>query len=103
MKYALSNSRKATTWSKREITRRTLGALPTNPKRTPETLEAYRKMTRTQRSDIEDVGGCVGGYLKKGRRKKGCVLCRSMLVLDLDCCGPQVWENILSKLPYRCL
>lgn len=102
MKYAFSNSRKATTWSNGDITWGKLGELLRNTKRTPETIEAYRKMTKTQQADIKDVGGFVGGHLKKGRRKKGCVLCRSMLVLDLDYCGPQVWENILSKLPYRC-
>lgn len=102
MKYAFSNSRKATTWSNGDITWGKLGELLRNTKRTPETLDAYRKMTKTQQADIKDVGGFVGGHLKKGRRKKGCVLCRSMLVLDLDYCGPQVWENILSKLPYRC-
>lgn len=102
MKYAFSNSRKTVKWTNGEISWDKLGELLRNTKRTPETIEAYRKMTKAQQADIKDVGGFVGGHLKKGIRKKGCVLCRSMLVLDLDYCGPQVWENILSKLPYRC-
>lgn len=102
MKYAFSNSRKTMKWTNGDISWDKLGELLRNTKRTPETIEAYRKMTKAQQADIKDVGGFVGGHLKKGIRKKGCVLCRSMLVLDLDYCGPQVWENILSKLPYRC-
>lgn len=102
MKYAFANNRKAVKWTNGDISWDELRAMLQTTKRTPETIEAYRKMTKAQQADIKDVGGFVGGHLKKGRRKKGMVLCRSMLVLDLDYCGPQVWENILSKLPYKC-
>ncbi|MEL7658078.1 MAG: VapE domain-containing protein, partial [Bacillota bacterium] len=34
--------------------------------------------------DVKDVGGFVAGKLKDGRRKKECVISRSMLTLDID-------------------
>jgi hypothetical protein len=52
--------------------------------RTTETVEEYRKMRKGGQDSIKDVGGFVGGHLKDGRRKKGNVLSRSMLTLDMD-------------------
>ena len=41
-------------------------------------------MRKGGQDSIKDVGGFVGGHLKYGRRKKGNVLSRSMLTLDMD-------------------
>lgn len=72
------------------------------PCRTPETLEEYHQMSKERQSDLKDVGGFVGGHLKDGRRKKGFVQCRSMLVLDLDNAKPDTWDRIKEKYKFRC-
>lgn len=51
---------------------------------THETLNEYRAMSKDRQSDIKDVGGFVGGYLKDGKRGKETVVSRSMITLDLD-------------------
>lgn len=67
-----------------------------------ETLEQYRQMTKAEQSEKKDVGGFVGGALKDGRRKKGSVLSRSMLTLDMDSAQPDTWENIKRKFRHCC-
>lgn len=52
--------------------------------RTQETIAEYNSMKKPEQSEIKDVGGFVGGYLKEGKRRKGYVMNRSMLTLDID-------------------
>lgn len=52
--------------------------------RTTETVEEYRKMSKSQRDAAKDHGGFVGGVLKGGRRKVDTVEKRSMIALDGD-------------------
>lgn len=54
------------------------------PMRTQETVEEYHKMIVVQQGAIKDVGGFVGGYLEKGKRKINSVKHRSLICLDLD-------------------
>ena len=103
MKYATANSRKAVKWKNGDTTMEALKARFQNTVRTTETIEEYRKMSKAQQADIKDIGGFVGGHLRNGRRKKGCVLCRSMLTLDMDYGEPDVWDTTISKLSYQCL
>lgn len=58
---------------------------------TDETLEQFLtwknsqdKQEKARSSEAKDKGGFVGGKLKDGKRKKGCVESRSMICLDLD-------------------
>lgn len=55
-----------------------------HPVRTSETAEEYPKLSKTQRGDIKDIGGFVGGWLKGGIRKNGNVICRQIGLLDAD-------------------
>lgn len=103
MKYATGSSRKALKWKNGDITMDALKARFQTTVRTTETIEEYRKMTKAQQAEIKDIGGFVGGHLRNGRRKRGYVLCRSMLTLDMDFCEPDVWNKTLSKIPYQCL
>jgi predicted P-loop ATPase len=73
-----------------------------NTQRTTETVEEYRKMRKGGQDSIKDVGGFVGGHLKDGRRKKGNVLSRSMLTLDMDYGISTIWEEISTFFPYQC-
>ena len=59
---ALGNSRKTKTWKNKPMTwSELLGRLATTT-RTPETVAEYKAMSRSQQSEIKDVGGFVGGY-----------------------------------------
>ncbi|WP_315067727.1 virulence-associated E family protein [uncultured Clostridium sp.] len=62
--------------------------------RTPETYAEYKKMPKTDRDRIKDVGGFVGGSLKEGRRKAENVANRTLLTLDLDYVVGDVWSSI---------
>lgn len=53
-------------------------------KRTKETYAQYQQMKKPEQDEIKDVGGFVGGTLKEGKRRKGCVESRSILTLDAD-------------------
>lgn len=54
------------------------------PTVTPETCAEWAKMTPSQQDNIKDVGGFVGGWLKKGRRKAGNIQNRTLITLDVD-------------------
>lgn len=103
MKISYGNSRTETHWKNSDISWDDLKARVSTTQRTTETIEEYRKMTKAQQAAIKDIGGFVGGHLKNGRRKKGNVLCRSMLALDMDFGRPGIWDDVIAKLPYRCL
>ena len=60
--------------------------------RTNETLAEYTKLSKTRQDEIKDVGGFVGGYVANGRRKKGNVLTRSLITLDIDFASHDLWE-----------
>lgn len=67
-----------------------------------ETLKQYLQMSKAEQTEKKDVGGFVGGVLKDGRRRKGSVLSRSMLTLDMDSAEPDTWENIKGKFHSCC-
>ncbi|UZQ49092.1 virulence-associated E family protein [Clostridium kluyveri] len=62
--------------------------------RTPETHAEYKKMSKSERDGIKDVGGFVGGSLKNGRRKAENVANRTLLTLDLDYVKGDIWSSI---------
>lgn len=62
--------------------------------RTPETAAEYKKMSKTDRDRVKDVGGFVGGTLKNGRRLKANVQNRTLLTLDLDYVQGDIWSSI---------
>lgn len=48
------------------------------------------------------MGGFVGGHLADGNRKKGSVLCRSMLTLDMDYATGTVLDEISMFFDFAC-
>lgn len=86
MKLAVStgNSRMEKHWNFEEMEYADFRDRLSKTKRSAETMEQYRKMTKAQQDDIKDVGGFVLGKLKGGRRKKDCVISRSAVTLDMD-------------------
>lgn len=91
---ATGASKKAKTWKNRTIAWSELVEKLSNTTRTPETVAEYKKLSKTERDNIKDVGGFVGGCLKNGRRLKANVQNRTLLTLDLDYVEGDVWDSI---------
>ena len=102
MKIAYGNSRMDKKWKNTDISWEDFCSRVKTTQRTTETVEEYRKMRKGGQDSIKDVGGFVGGHLKDGRRKKGNVLSRSILTLDMDYGTSTIWEEISTFFPYQC-
>lgn len=96
MKIAIStgNSRMEKKWNFEEMGLEEFMSRISKTRRTSETMEQYRKMTKAQQDDVKDVGGFVLGRLKGGRRKKNCVLSRSAITLDMDYGTEEILDEI---------
>ena len=91
---ATANSRTSKHWKNKSMMYSALVDKLSQTTRTPETYAEYKKMSKTDRDRIKDVGGFVGGNLKEGRRKAENVQNRTLLTLDLDYVSGDVWESI---------
>ena len=101
MKIAYGDSRLTKIWKNNEISWEDFIKRIASPVTTSETVEEYRKLKKNRQDAIKDVGGFVMGHLAKGRRKKGQVLCRSAITLDMDFGTPDVIETVLDPLPFQ--
>ncbi|WP_239255400.1 virulence-associated E family protein [Listeria ilorinensis] len=63
------------------------------PTRTQEAVAQYQKLPKSEKGQIKDVGGFVGGFLKQGRRQPDAVVSRSLLTLDADSITDDIWET----------
>lgn len=61
--------------------------------RTHETYAEYMAAKKPRQDEIKDVGGFVGGRLSGGRRQAAAVVCRQLVVLDIDYSLGNVWED----------
>ena len=77
-------SKLSTIWTNTHTTLQDLTAAAYDPKTVNITHDEYEKLTKTEKDKVKDVGGFVGGHLKGGRRRKGHVLARSLITLDID-------------------
>ena len=94
---ATGRSKTETKWKNVQISYATLLEKLNVTTRTRETITEYKKMTKTQRDAIKDVGGFVGGSLKGGRRTAENLANRSLLTLDLDeidIAVKDLWDSI---------
>ena len=92
-----AGSRKATNWQPQTMRIAELFEKLRTPLRGKETLTAYMGMKKHQQDELKDVGGFIGGSLT-GRRKKGAVLNRDVITLDMDNCPPESTKDILQRL-----
>ena len=95
---AYGNSRTAKFWSNKTIKFDELCDRLRTPIYTSETAEEYPKLPKGQRDDIKDKGGFVAGHLSGNRRQANKVVCRSMLVYDLDSIEPEFLKDISIKM-----
>ena len=99
---ATANNRRQKVWMNEEFTWQELTARMARPVVTAETMAEYRAMSRSEQSDVKDVGGFVGGSLKDGRRNKANVICRSLITLDMDHGHPSIVEKLKETVPFTC-
>lgn len=103
MKISIGNSRMDRHWNLQDIGLDDFVKRLSQTKRTAETVEQFRKMTKAQQDSIKDVGGFVAGELKGGRRKKDCVMSRSALTLDADYATTDLVDMIEMFYDFRCI
>jgi predicted P-loop ATPase len=91
---ATGKSKKETHWKNKTIMYSALVEKLSTTTKTPETYAEYKKLPKTDRDNLKDVGGFVGGSLKNGRRKAENVANRTLLTLDLDYVKGDIWSSI---------
>ena len=99
---SIGNSRMERKWNRAAMELCELRDRIATTRRTAETVEQYRKLSKAQQDDIKDVGGFVMGLLRDGRRKKDSVISRSGLTLDMDYAAPDVIDQLEMFTAYRC-
>lgn len=92
---SVATSRHETNWKNKSMTWSQFLDRLRQPTQTQETIEEYLNMSRTKQGEIKDVGGFVGGFLKKGKRSIGYVQNRSIVTLDADYLkgGQDYWDD----------
>lgn len=100
---ATGKSKKETHWKNKNLLYSALVEKLSNTTRTPEAYAEYKKMPKSERDRIKDVGGFVGGSLKNGRRKAENVANRTILTLDLDYVNGDIWSSIELLWDFGCL
>lgn len=96
IKVAVCNRRTNKRYKNIEMEWDAIKARNKNPVRTWETAEEYPRLAKSQRDDIKDVGGLVGGWLTGGIRKNGQVTFRTLGLLDADCIAET--EDFIGKI-----
>ena len=91
---AVGRSRKALKWQNKELMWSELLDKLANTTRTRETASEYAALPKSQRDEIKDVGGFVGGYLKDGKRSSTTVVNRCLVCLDADSADEGLLDDI---------
>ena len=102
IRLSIGNSRMEKHWNLVEMELSEFRDRISHTRRTAETVEQYRKMSKAKQDEIKDVGGFVLGTLKGGRRKKDCVLTRSGLSLDMDYATEDIIDQIEMFFSFQC-
>lgn len=97
---AYGNSRYAKIWTNKTITFEELCGRLSQTVRTTESIEEYPKLKKSERDNIKDKGGFVGGHLRDNQRRRDAIVSRSMLSLDADHLNPSLLKNFEEQCPY---
>ena len=100
---ATGRNKTAKQWKNKNMMYSALVEKLSNTTRTPETAAEYKKMAKSDKDRIKDVGGFVGGSLKNGRRLKTNVANRTLLTLDLDYVQGDIWGSIELLYDFACV
>ena len=80
----VAGTRDAKIWTPTATSWAALAERLRTPQNGTESHAAYLRMTKAQQDALKDVGGFLGGTLRRGRRKIDEVTGRDLLTLDLD-------------------
>jgi predicted P-loop ATPase len=86
-------SRKELQWKNRDMQWSDLVKKLSTTHRTAETYREYNSAKKGRQDEIKDVGGFVGGHLAGGKRRKGAVIARQLLTLDMDYAPVGFWDE----------
>ena len=105
LKISTAPSKTAARWTNTLTTLQDLTAKAYDPHVINCTAQKYARLSKAERDKLKNIGGFVGGHLRNGRRRKGHVLARSLVTLDLDNIPPSVdlRQVLAEKLPYAWL
>lgn len=67
-----------------------------HPRITGETMAEYSAMSKSEKTDVKDVGGFVGGSVRDGRRKRENIETRQLVALDMDYCAGD-FERLVAQ------
>ena len=98
IRISAAGSRRAVLWQTQSLMWSEMVEKLRTPVRSAEPLVQYLRYQKRQQDDLKDVGGYVGGELRGGRRKNGCVISRDILALDLDAIPASRTETILKHI-----
>lgn len=101
LKIATAHSRFEKKWKNSTISWDDLVERLGKATRTQESFAEYQAAPKDKQGNIKDVGGFVGGHLKAGTRKRGHVLSRSLITLDIDHGEPDVWLTLLETVTWK--
>lgn len=100
LEIAEAGNRNSPKWKNKKTTWAAFIKRVKKPERTYEKYNEYLLFPKSKQDEIKDVGGFVGGYLTKGRRRKGSIAFRSMLCLDADNAKLGMYESVTLLYNY---
>ncbi len=102
---AVGNSRRSTNWKTKEMLWSKLVEKLGQATKTQESETEYKNMAKSERDELKDVGGFVGGKLEGGRRKVDSIVERWLITLDLDSvpAGGDPWPTVNLILGCACV
>ncbi|MGJ4082035.1 VapE domain-containing protein [Corynebacterium macclintockiae] len=95
-----ATNRRSTSWTNTYTDQHELIAKLCHPKTINITTAEYHHIPKTQKDELKDNGGFVGGHLKNGRRKKGNIYQRSFITLDIDNAPHNLTEQLKTTWPF---
>jgi predicted P-loop ATPase len=90
---ALGKMARSRVWKNTKIQWSELVERLSETNKTNETYKEFMSANKAEQSQIKDVGGYVGGYLRQGRRKPENVIHRQLLTLDIDFATAEFWDD----------
>ncbi len=99
MKISFGNSRKETHWKNGDTSWDAFNKRVQSTIITTETVEEFRKMTKTQQAEIKDVSSYVFGHLSDGRRQAVPVLIWELHWSAMTCSMVSMSSSSESRLP----
>lgn len=95
---AVGGSRTAKRWKPETMMWSELCARLQVPRRSTETLAAYKAMSKPRQDELKDVGGFVGGTFRGDVRKAGAAIGRDLVALDLDNVPAGQTDDVLRRV-----